>query len=642
LQDGVNIRVCATPDKAGLTAYALAVAQFALHYYNDYFGIPYPLKKLDLIALPDFEAGAMENFGAITFRETELLLDPQTASVQTRQNVALVIAHEMAHQWFGDLVTMQWWNNVWLNEGFAEWMENKAVAAMHPEWDIPLGVAQKEQRTLDLDAQRTTRTIRAKADTPDQINQMFDAISYGKASDVLLTVENFLGAETFRKGVHAYLAAHLYGNATAEDFWNAQTAVSHKPVDKIMDSFIAQPGEPLLIFSKPANGRVAVQQNRFFLDPRSKDDAAQRWTLPVCFKSNARKACEVLAPAGSTLSVPRTPLFFANAEGKGYYRTAYAPAEYAKLVAQLETGLTPAERISLAGDEWVRVRANQVAVGDYLELVTALKDDGNADVIATALTNVDTIYERLAATPEERTQLAAWIDHTFAPILIKLGPAAASDDDNTRALRAKLLITVGTYGSSAQVVGMAHRIANQYLADPASVEATVGQAALTVSAREGDAAWFDRLQKTYESSDDPEFKTSALQLLAQFRAPDLVKRSLDYAMSAKVRSQDAANQFVIPLGNNETRDVAWDYLKSHWDQVRAQLTISTGQVFIAYTGYFCSSAARDDVKNFFATHEIPASDAYLQHALEVIDGCIEFRSLQEQNLKSWLAAQPEL
>ena len=283
--DGVAIRSCATPDKVALTPYGLDVAKYVLHYYNTYFGIPYPLKKLDLIAIPDFEAGAMENFGAITFRETALLLDPKTATIDAKKEVDMVIAHEMAHQWFGDLVTMQWWNNIWLNEGFATWMENKPVAAMHPEWNIPQSVASDEDDTLNIDAAPTTRAIRAKADTPAEINQLFDGIAYGKASDVLLSVENYLGPETFRKGVHAYLSAHLYGNATAQDFWNAETAASHKPVDKIMDSLVAQPGVPLLTFSEPANGKVSVDQKRFFLTPASSLIPQQKWTLPVCFKT---------------------------------------------------------------------------------------------------------------------------------------------------------------------------------------------------------------------------------------------------------------------------------------------------------------------------------------------------------------------
>jgi len=262
-QDGVTIRVCSTPDKVALTSYGVDVAKYVLHYYNGYFGIPYPLKKLDLIALPDFEAGAMENFGAITYRETELLIDNKTASDGAREGVASVIAHEMAHQWFGDMVTMQWWDNLWLNEGFATWMSNKPLTEMHPEWNVDQSVIDSMDGTLNLDALPTTRAIRAKAETPDEINQMFDGIAYGKASDVLLTVENYVGPETFRKGVHNYLWAHRYANATAEDFWNAQTAVSHKPVDKIMESLVAQPGVPLITFGQPAGRNVSVEQKRF-------------------------------------------------------------------------------------------------------------------------------------------------------------------------------------------------------------------------------------------------------------------------------------------------------------------------------------------------------------------------------------------
>ncbi|HEY1766183.1 MAG TPA: M1 family metallopeptidase [Terracidiphilus sp.] len=642
-QNDVTIRVCSTPDKVALTSYGLGVAKFVLHYYDNYFGIPYPLKKLDLIALPDFEAGAMENFGAITYRETDLLLDPKTASFLVKQRVGRVIAHEMAHQWFGDLVTMKWWNNIWLNEGFATWMENKPVAAMHPEWNLPLTVADEEQHTLDLDAKATTRPIRAEAETPDQINQLFDAIAYGKASDVLLMVENYLGAETFRKGVHAYLAAHLYGNATAEDFWNAQAAVSRKPVDTIMDSLITQPGVPILTFGQPADGRAPVQQTRFFLDPRRKPGREEKWTLPVCFQSGAgAQDCDLLAPSTTSLSTPAAPLFYANAAAKGYYRSAYTAPEYANLLAHVETGLTAAERISLTGDEWARVRANQADVGDYLNLAAALKDDRNAEVVSEAIENVSDVYQRLAVTPEEQKKLSAWIDHTFAPVLDHLGPAKASDSDDTRALRAELLVLVGSYGNSPEVVAMAREIGDRYLADPVSVEATLGNAALTVAARHGDGALFARLQHAYETSADPGFKNGALRLLAQFRSPDLVKRALAYATSLAVRNQDAGYQFAVPLAYRQTRNVAWDYMKANWDHVQAQLTIYTDGTLVSYTGYFCSTPARDDVNDFFTAHKVAASDISLRHALETIDGCIEFRSLQEPNLDKWLAAQPGL
>ena len=403
--DGVPIRACSTPDKVELTKFAVESAEYILHYYNNYFGIKYPMPKLDMVALPDFEAGAMENFGCITYRETDLLADSKTASIAVRKEVASVVAHEMAHQWFGDMVTMQWWNNLWLNEGFATWMEDKPVAKWHPEWNIPQDTAQGLDTTLNYDSGKTTRTIRAKADTPAEINEAFDGIAYGKAGAVLGMVENYLGEETFRQGVHNYLQAHLYANATAEDFWNAQTANSHQPVDKIMQSFVTQPGVPLLTFSDVSAGRAPVSQSRFFLSAAANAGTPQNWTLPVCIKTNSKPICRVITPEDPALPVPMDiglPVFYANANGKGYYRTAYTPSQYSAIVAKAETVLTPPERIGLVGDRWALIRSGQGTVGDFLNLVLALKQDPNAAVLETALRKVGTITWNIAE-GEDRT-----------------------------------------------------------------------------------------------------------------------------------------------------------------------------------------------------------------------------------------------
>ena len=639
-QDGVALRVCSTPDKVALAPYALDVAQFVLHYYDNYFGIHYPLKKLDLIAIPDFEAGAMENFGAITFREDLLLLDPNTAAIGEKREAALVIAHEMAHQWFGDLVTMQWWDNIWLNEGFATWMEKKPVAAMHPEWNIPELVARDEQRTMDVDAQPTTRPIRAKAATPEEINQMFDSIAYGKAGDVLLMLENYLGEETFRKGVHAYLAAHEYGNATAEDFWDAQTATSHKPVDQIMESLVAQPGVPVLTFGVPAEGVVSVEQQRFFLSPAITPDPAQKWTLPVCFKAADPPAdCRLLTPDTPELPIPQAPLFFANAGGEGYYRAAYAPRQYAALVAEVETSLTPAERISLAGDEWAQVRANKATVGDYLDLVSALRSDRSTDVFRSAANSIASIRDQVAATKEEHDELAAWVRRTFAAEYKELGSPAPGEPPNTTELRARMFSLLGDEGDDPEVLDQAREIAGKYLANPASVDPTLAQSALALAAKHGDAALFDRLQKVYETSADPGQRDDALNLLVEFRDPVLLERGLEYAVSSKVRNQDSAEQLADALRIPENRAATWSFVKTHWDRVQAEFTTFMGADLVGHSDAFCTTEARDDVKSFYAAHPVAASDVALRHALEHIDGCIELRRMQEPNLQKWLAAQ---
>jgi aminopeptidase N len=637
--DGTPIRGCATPDKVEYTKFAVSAAEFVLHYYDTYFGIKYPMPKLDMIALPDFEAGAMENFGAITYRETDLLIDEKTASVGTKKNVASVVAHEMAHQWFGDMVTMQWWDNLWLNEGFATWMENKPVAAWHPEWNIPQDVAAGLNGTLNLDAQHTTRTIRAKAETPDEINEMFDGITYGKAGAMLLMVENYEGEETFRQGVHNYLAAHMFGNATAEDFWNAQTAASHRPIDKIMESFVAQPGEPILTFANPSGGNVAASQQRFFLSPSVKAEKAQTWSVPVCFKSGSGKDCEVLSGTQQTLKTPVAPFFFANAEGKGYYRSSYPADVYAKIVANVETGLTAEERILLLGDEWAQVRANKVSVGDYLNLAGAVKDDSSGAVVDTALSSVAAIYSRIAATPEERAAISAWVVKNFKPALERLGPPSPGDSPEKKELRATLFGALGNLGKDPEVIAQAKELAAKYLADQSSVDSTLAETATAIAAINGNAAFFDQLQKLSETATNPEIQEGSLRLLAEFKDAALEKRSLDYAVSGKVRNQDSVIELLIMLQGADTRELAWQYIQQNWDKVQAQLTTSMGGYLVSGTGSFCSAEKRDEVVAFFTTHKVAASEHAMVRAKDQISDCIELRSLQEPKLKEWIASQ---
>jgi len=638
--DGVPIRACATPDKVEYTKFAVSAAEFALHYYDTYFGIKYPMPKLDMIALPDFEAGAMENFGAITYRETDLLLNDKTAAVGARKRVAAVVAHEMAHQWFGDMVTMQWWNNLWLNEGFASWMENKPVAVWHPEWKISEDVASDQNNTLNLDARRVTRTIRAEAETPDEINEMFDGITYGKAAAVLLMVENYLGEETFRQGVHNYLNAHIYGNATAEDFWNTQTEVSHKPVDKIMESFVAQPGEPVLDFSEVQSGSIPVRQQRFFLSPSVKTDSQQIWSVPVCFKANGKdNTCDILSSAQQALKAPDSPLLFGNAGGAGYYRYIYPTDAYTKILDSIEMQLTPEERISFTGNEWALVVSGKASVGDYLNLAAAVKDDGSAQVLNTALNGVASTYNRVAGTVEERDAISAWVRKTFKPAYERLGVPSPSDEPQKKELRAVLFRALGLVGKDPDVIAQAKQIAEQYLSDPASVEATYAQTAEGIAAANGDAAYFDQLQKAFESSSNPEVQQGALRLLTSFRDPALEKRALDYAISGKVRNQDSPYLLTAAMHQRETQDFAWHYIQQNWDKVLAQMTTWGGESLVEGTTSFCSVEKRDEITNFFTSHKVRSSEHALQRAKDAISDCVELRSTQELKLKEWIAAQ---
>ena len=467
---------------------------------------------------------------------------------------------------------------------------------------------------------------------------MFDGISYGKAGAVLQMTENYEGAETFRKGVHNYLAAHMYANATAEDFWNAQAEVSHQPVDKILSSFVSEPGVPLLTFGDPKNGSVAVRQDRFFLDPTVKPQGQQTWSLPVCFATaNHQQQCAILDSARGSLPVPKGGIFFPDAGGAGYYRYALPDDVYAKIAASVETALTPEERISLLGDEWAGVRANKDSVGDYLKLVAAVKDDENPDVIAAISGPLFTINDHIANTPEEHQALAAWVDRTFKPAYRKLGPSSQDESPERVGLRAALFDLLGAVGHDADIITEARVLAAHSLSNPGSVEPGLALVATDIAASNGDAALFNELQHTYETATDPQRQEDALRLLARFHDPELQRRSLEFAVSGKVRNQDATFQLMIPMRNAATRDEAWDFIRQNWDKVQAEFTTAMGGYLIGGTGSFCSAEKRGEVEQFFASHPVAASSRSLQRAKDAIDACIELRSDQEPKLAKWVA-----
>ena len=658
--DGVPIRACSTPDKVELTKFALESAKYVLHYYNAYFGIKYPMPKLDMVALPDFEAGAMENFGCITYRETDLLVDSRTGDIPEKKRVAVVVAHEMAHQWFGDMVTMQWWDNLWLNEGFATWMETKPLAEWKPEWNFRQDDAQDLDQTLNLDAQKTTRTIRATANTPDEINEMFDGIAYGKAGAVIGMVEHYLGPEVFRQGVHNYLQAHLYANATAEDFWNAQTANSHQPVDKIMSSFVTQPGVPLLTLSERQASGVPVAQSRFFLSSTAtagltataeltatdgKNQQDHHWTVPVCLKTSDKPICRV-TPEDSSLPLPMDvglPMLYANAGGKGYYRTLYTPQQYSAIVAKAETALTPPERIGLLGDRWALVRSGQATVGGYLDLVLALKQDPNAAVLDLVHRQLEKVDSDIA-TDEDRAEFAAVVRRQFGPVYAALGSPVKGEPFDRQQLRGTLFEMLGAARDPA-VLAQAQQLTTRIFAvenkKDKTLDATLSDSAVLVSASNGDAALYDKLLAVSRNSGDPGEKTDALRTLGRFRDTALVKRTLDYLVSGEVRNQDAWIVLVALLRDRATRDQTWDYMQKNWDKVHAQLTVSSGAEVVRATGNFCTLRQRDEVIDFFATHKIEASERTLAKAVDSINDCIQLRSSQEADFHTWLEAQPK-
>jgi aminopeptidase N/puromycin-sensitive aminopeptidase len=644
--DGIPIRVWTSPGKKELGRFALAAAEFNLSYYDRYFGIKYPYGKLDLVALADFSAGAMENTGCITFREVLLLLDQKNTAIDLKKTVASVLAHEMAHQWFGDLVTMQWWDYKWLNEGFATWMSSKPVAAWKPEWNVQLDEISDTVYSLGLDSLVNTHPIHQPADTPAQILELDDAITYTKTAAVLRMLESYVGPESFRAGVDLYLKQHSYANATASDFWNAQTQVSKKPIDKIMPTWTEQAGAPLVTMKTQCSGNsqtVTLEQQRYFYDRvKLNADAPELWQIPLCVKvgASATPKCEVVTKKQQNVSFREcSPWVYANANAKGFYRSAYTSEAAHSLAKVAESALTPAERMMLLSDVWASVRVNREPIGDYLVLAQGLQGDRSSAVLGEIINQLTYISDYLVSDGDLEA-FDQWVGQLLNPVARDVGWEAKSGESEDRpALRAELMMALGGVAHDPQVLALAVRLANQYLADPASVDHEIAGAALQIAAGNGDQALYDRIMADLKAAKTPESYFADISALRRFNDPKLAERTLEFAVSPQMRSQDAPYLIADVMQNPRTANQAWSFVQEHWGSIEKLGGAFAGWSIVQATGSFCDSGMRDEVQAFFTAHPAPAAERSLKQSVERMNYCVDLKAQQHDQLASWLQRQ---
>ena len=640
--DGIPIRVCGTPDKKGWGQFALKAAEFTMHFYNQYFGIRYPYGKLDFIGAPDFAAGAMENTGCIIARDELLFIDPRNSSYETQLEVAQgAVAHEMAHQWFGDLVTMKWWDDVWLNEGFATWMSFKPVEAYRPQWNLATERVQSATEAMAADSLPSTHPIQQHAETPDQIKELFDAITYNKTAAVLGMVEGYVGRDAFRKGINSYLQKYAYQNASAADFWSEIARVSHKPADRIMAAFVQQPGVPLIAAADACaggNSRLTLGQQRYFssreLFDRSSSGAS--WTLPACLKSGAAEQCELLSARSQSAVVRGCAPVYLNAGARGYYRSSYDGRGLAAMAAIAEQQLSPPERVMLVNDAWAGVHVNRLQVGDFLALVSALKDDPTRALVDDFARMLRIVGEYLAAGQDE-PRYAEWIRRTFSPAGERLGwTPQANDSEEQRGLRADYLYLAGYIGRDPQLLSLSRQLAQRYLNNQ-GVDAALIDQALAVAARSGDAALYQQVLQHAKTARSQEDYHRDLRTLAGFSAPELVQRTQEYALSPEVRSQDVVLSLLSPLMRNPAaRDSTWSFVQQHWNSVVPRLDNYSTAALVEIMGAFCDASGRDSVQQFFQAHPLGPAERALRLTAETIDNCIDLRRQQSPRLAAWL------
>ncbi len=642
--DGIPIRIYSTPGKKEMGRFALESAEHILSYYDKYFSVKYPYGKLDLIGIPDFSAGAMENTGCITFREVILLIDEKQGSVDLKKTIASVIAHEMAHQWFGDLVTMKWWDDIWLNEGFATWMSSKPIEAWKPEWNFNLDDVSQAGQTLNTDSLANTRPIHQAADTPAQITELFDGIAYGKAAAVLSMLESYLGEETFRAGVNAYIQQHQYANATADDFWEAQARTSKKPVDRIMPTFVKQAGVPMINVKSQCSGNsttVTLDQRRYYYD-REKFQAPndELWEVPLCMKGSAGTGvpqCKLLTKKQETFTLSGCSTWvLANAGATGYYRVGYEPDAVRALASDAESKLTPAERIALQSDIWASVRVGREPVGDYLALARGLGGDRDRAVLEDVLVRLNYIGQYLV-TDNDRESYQVWLRLYLSPILKDVGwNSKPGESDEQRTLRTRLFNALGYDARDPEVLAQARKLADQALNNPASVDRELAASAFRLAALTGDQAFYDKLLATLKNAKSPEEYYIALSALPRFDDTKLLQRTLDYAISPEVRSQDALGLVSNVMQNPAGEKLAWDFVLTHWDAVQKAGGPFAGAQIVSATSSFCDAHMRDQVTEFYAAHKIEAAERTYRQSIERINNCVDLKSQQETQLASWL------
>lgn len=604
---GVPLRILHTSGKAHLTDFALEMGAFALEYLSAYYDIPYPGDKLDMIGVPDFAWGAMENLGAVTYRETALLVDRKRATQDEMARVADVIAHELAHMWFGDLVTMKWWNGIWLNEAFATFMEMKCVDAFRPDWKRWLSFAHFRAQSMDVDGLSSTRPVEFPVASPAEANAMFDTLTYGKGSAVLRMLEQYLGEDTFRRGISRYLKKHAYGNTETDDLWSALEAESGEPVGEIMSGWIYQGGYPQLEVSTVAGG-FHLKQRRFqFLG-----HGDGMWRVPVLYQSGADEGSLVLGDEGTIAA--SADRFLLNRGGDGFYRINY-PEDLLKGLSGHLADLAPAERYTLLADAWANVLAGESPAEGFLSLVRALDGETEPDVWGVAIGGLAELGRVIASA--DRPILQRMVRELVADEVARLGWAAnEGDNDLDKKLRGLMLRTVANLGDDETAQAAASEVFERALAEPGSVDADVADAATSIVAANGGSDEFDRFLELRSAARSPQDEVRYLRAAAAIPEEDTAARLFDMILADEVRSQDSNWVVARLLGHRDTGVSVWELVKQNWEGLLAAMPPQNRRRMLDLIIYRSEPEVAADVEAWLREHPLGGAERFTSQQME--------------------------
>jgi puromycin-sensitive aminopeptidase len=631
--NGVPLRIVYPPGKGHLAPFALEVGAHALRFFAEYFAIPYPADKLDLVAIPDFAAGAMENLGCVTFRESALLVDPDNAARTELERVADVVCHEVAHMWFGDLVTMKWWNGIWLNEAFATFMEVLAVDAFRPEWQRWVSFGVEREAAMAVDGLHATRPVEFPVGRPVEAEGMFDVLTYQKGGSVLRMLEQFIGPDVFREGIQDYLTTHSYGNTETADLWTALERSSGRPVRAIMHTWIDQGGYPLIRVD--ADGSLSQAPFSYRGEPGGA--IGSEWQVPVVLRpfTDQEPGAEPIlidgdrgAPAGTATDQ------LVNAGGSGFYRVAYPAATVDRLVDSWSQ-LAPLERYNAISDSWAAALSGQGSLEAMIRLARGLAASAEGDpsvwsVVIGAVGLLDRVVDEA-----DRPVLARAVRTLFGPLAADLGwDPSPADTERTPSLRASVLRVLGTIGADQSVRDEANR---RFEASATQgLHPDTASTVLDVVAATGGATEFDIYLERYRSPATPQEEIRYLYALASFDQPELADRAFDLALT-EVRTQNAPFLLMTLITKRITGPAIWGRITETWDILVAKFPSNTLPRMLDGVRVLCRPPElAEEVAGFIQSHPLAAGGRSVEQILERLSVNVAFGERQSAQLAARL------
>ncbi len=647
----VPLRVYAPRGKGGQTAFAQDLATKLLPWYEHYFDFAYPFAKYDQVAVPGFDAGAMENIGLVLFRQNLLLMDPKSASWRQEKVIARVVAHEMAHMWFGNLVTMRWWDDLWLNEAFAEWMAHKAVHANVPSYRIWDDSAEDKSRALFDDALQSTHPIYTAVATPEEALEMFDSITYQKGCAVMRMLENFLGEESFRTGLRAYMKEFQWRNAAGADLWRALETASGQPVGALMKSWVEQPGFPLIwvdFAAESGSPRLQLRQRRFFSDPKA-TPTAQVWNVPVVVRyedeSGVREHRFILDQAEQQETLPCTGTvrwLYANADDIGFYRLQFGEKALAALLKNGLPKLGPVEQVGLLEDQWALVRSARSGVSAFIDVLRALAPVREHNVLRAVVERLDMLdlITKDAGDREARLRLRQLVARLLETQLRDLGfeprPGESQNDVQRRAL---LISVLGSLARVEDVIVAAKRYSSIEQQDPVAVDPNLAGVFVAVAAKFGDEADFDRWVRTFldrkQAGRTPQEVSRYLHTLPVFRRAGLPERTLALVEEGAIPQEALAQVLGQLLAYRHSQDAAWRFFRDRWDFLRERVGDMGLSRVVEAVGRL-TAQHRSEVVQFFERNTPSGAERALMRALERMDQHEELRERVTPELLRYL------